>query len=251
LTSAVFARPAWTLVKPEWWAWALSAAAWLAVLTLYTAPGGMPLCLAGAVDGDPAGRLRAAWASGAVGRALLDWALMTLAMMTPLTLPLLRHVVARSFLSRRHRAAALFLAAALAPWLLLGLVGLPLLAAAPAWVVGAPLLAACGLLLSAAWQLSPMKRAALRRCHLTLPLAAHGKRADMDCVRQGLAYAGACISSCWVLMLSMEFAPYHPLVAICMQGVILAERRNCRPPLMQTAMALTFGAVLMLAATLR
>ena len=230
---------------------ALSAAAWLAVLALHAAPAGMPLCLAGAVGGDPTGRLRAAWVSGALGRALLDWALMTLAMMTPLALPLLRHVVARSFASRRHRSATLFLAGALAPWLLLGSVGLPLLATAPAWAVGAPWLATCGLLLAAAWQLSPMKRTALRRCHLTMPLAAHGLRADMGCVRQGLAYAGACVSSCWAMMLAMEVAPYHPLVAICMQGVVLAERRNCRPPLVQTAVALTFGAVVMSAVALR
>jgi predicted metal-binding membrane protein len=250
LTTAASAPPAWTVVRPEWWALALSAAAWLAVLALHAAPAGIPLCLAGAVGGDPAGRLRAAWLSGALGRALLDWALMTLAMMTPLTLPLLRHVVARSFASRRHRAAALFLAGALAPWLLLGLAGLPLLAAAPAWATGAPWLAACGLLFAAAWQLSPMKRAALRRCHLTLPLAAHGARADMDCVRQGLAHARGCILSCWALMGAMTLAPYHPLVAVCMQGVVLAERRSCRPPLVQTAVALTLGAAAVSAAVL-
>jgi predicted metal-binding membrane protein len=223
---------------------ALGAAGWLAMLALHAAPAGMPLCLAGA------GRLRAAWASGALGRPLLDWAAMTLAMMAPLTLPLLRHVVARSFASRRHRAVALFLAGALVPWLLAGLAGLPLLAAAPAWAIGAPWLAASGFLLAAAWQLSPMKRTALRRCHLTLPLAAHGTRADVDCVRQGLVHARACISSCWAMMLAMMFAPYHPLVAVCMQGVVLAERRNCRPPLRQTAVALTFGAAAMAAAAL-
>jgi predicted metal-binding membrane protein len=186
-----------------------------------------------------------------MGRAMLDWALMTLAMMTPLTLPMLRHVSARSFASRRHRAVVLFLAGALTPWLLAGLVGLPLLAAAPAWAVDGPWLATCGFLIAAVWQLSPMKRTALRRCHLTLPLAAHGRRADMDCVQQGLAHARACISSCWALMLAMTLSPYHPLVVVCMQGVVIAERRNCRPPLVHTALALTVGAAIVSTAALQ
>lgn len=221
---------------------ALSAAAWPVMLTLHLAPAGMPLCLAGAVSGDLHERFRAAWISGALGRAMLDWGLMTLAMMMPLALPLLRHVTARSFASRRHRAAALFLAGALAPWILVGLFGLPLLTIAAGWAVNTPWLGAGGFLFAAAWQLSPAKRMALRRCHLTLPLASHGKRADLDCVRQGLAHARACVSSCWALMLAMTLAPYHPLVAVCMQGLVLAERRNCRPPLVRTAVALVIGA---------
>jgi predicted metal-binding membrane protein len=220
----------------------------MAFLGLHAAPAAPSLCLAGAVDGDAAGRLRAAWVSGTLSRAMLDWALMTLAMMTPLALPLLRHVAARSFVFRRHRAGALFLIGALTPWLLAGLFALPVMAAAPTPVARAPWIAACAFLLAAAWQLTRGKRSALRRCHLTLPLAPYGRRADLDCVRQGLAHARACMSSCWALMLAMTLTPYHPVVAICVQCIALAERRTCRPPLVQIGVALACGAAALSAA---
>ena len=83
-----------------------------------------------------------------------------------------------------------------------------------------------------------------------MPLAPYGRHADLDCVRQGLAHARACISSCWALMLAMTLAPYHPVAAICVQGIVLAERRSCRPPVVQTAVALTCGAAAASAAAL-
>jgi predicted metal-binding membrane protein len=220
------------------------------MLALHATPAAAPLCLAGATGGSAAERLRAAWASGSFERALLGWCLMTSAMMTPLTLPLLRHVAARSFAPRRHRAAGLCLVGALAPWPLTGLGWLLLLAAAPSWTNSSLRIAACGFLLAALWQLAPMKRRALQRCHRTLPLSPQGWRADLDCVRQGLAHAHACVTSCWALMLVMTLAPYQILIAVCVQGIALAERRNCRPPLQPIAMTLACFAAITLAATL-
>jgi predicted metal-binding membrane protein len=249
LMTAVFRRPCVILPRPHCWALAISTAAWLAILALHLAPDATPLCLAEAGGSSLTGRLRAAWVSGGLGLALLDWVLMTLAMMTPLTLPLLGHVAARSFASRRHRAIALVLVGALAPWLLAGLVGLPLLLPASAWAGGPPWLAVSGFLLAAVWQLSSVKRRALQRCHLTLPLAAEGRRADLDCTWQGLVHARSCLLSCGPLMLAMTLAPDHLLIGACIQSFLLAERRSCRPPLMKTAVALTIIAAAVSAAT--
>ncbi len=233
-------RPNWAADHPEWWAVAFSGAAWVVMLAHGQALHGWMLCASpplnfgqGFVD-----NVRGAWRSGALSGPLFGWGLMTVAMMPPLAIPRIRHGASRSFAARRDRAIAAFLAGMLARWLLVGLVALPALASVPAILFGVPKVVAAGLLIAAAWQLAPIKRAALARCHRTIPLSAVGWRADRDCFRFGLTYGLNCLASCWALMLVMALASHGPLVSLCGQFVALTERRARRPRFAVSAMAL-------------
>jgi len=167
-------------------------------------------------------------------------------MMPPPAIPLIRHVAVRSFAVRRRRAVAAFLVGALGVWLLLGFVGLPILAGASLSLFGDPAVAACGFLGAALWQLTPMKRRALLRCHRTFPLTPIGWRADRDCAGYGFAYGRDCVASCWAMMLATVLASHGPVVMLCVQFIALAERQARQPRLLLSALVLTACAALML-----
>jgi predicted metal-binding membrane protein len=169
---------------------------------------------------------------------LFGWGIMTLAMMPPLAIPLIRHVATRSFVVRRNRAITAFLAGVLVVWLLAGLVALTLLGGAPATLFGWPGLAAAAFLFAAVWQLAPMKRAALARCHRTVPLGATGWRADWDCLRYGLTHGLNCVTSCWAAMFAVILASGGPMLCLAVQLVALVERRSLRPRPGLSALAL-------------
>lgn len=136
--------------------------------------------------------------------ALPLWLLMTIAMMGPAALPALRHVALNSLRWRRGRALATFAAVYLGLWLAVGAV---VLLARPLWDGVEPALAlTVGLALAAAWQLTTPKRRALNDCHRTSPLPPRGRRAAVGVARFGLLNGGACVRSCWPLMLVMALA---------------------------------------------
>ena len=147
-------------------------------------------------------------AAGATGSGssivlLLGWMLMCAAMMLPLALPAARHVAANTFAPRRPRALVVFVAAYLAPYLLLGLL-LPLLdAALPGRDVGTGLLVGVGLLVAAAWQVSAWKRWAVLQCSGTVPLPPGGLSADRACAEFGVRQSLRCLAACWPLMTLM------------------------------------------------
>jgi predicted metal-binding membrane protein len=220
--------PHWTAEHPEWWTLALSATAWIVMLFHGQAAHLWPLCLAPSPDtglGFP-DNLRHAWGSGALGALLSGWGIMTLAMMPPLAIPLIRHVAVRSFAARRNRAMAAFLGGLVGVWLLIGVIALTVLGSAPVALFGDPNVIAACFLIAAAWQLAPMKRIALLRCHRTVPLGAVGWRADRDCFRYGLVHGLDCVRSCWALMLAMALAPHDMVVGLGVQFVALTERRS-------------------------
>lgn len=159
---------------------------------------------------------------------LLEWVLMTLAMVPPLAIPLTRHVAARSFADRRERATIGFLGGAVFAWLLAGLVALPLIQLVPASWHGSPGLGASAFLFAAAWQLTPCKRRALLRCHRTAPLEPLGWRADRDCARFGFGYGRACVASCGVMMFASMLVTHSLGSALWIQAVAFAERRSRR-----------------------
>ena len=189
------------------------------------------LCLA--ASRDVAGQLRAgivaAWKLGAFREAFEGWVLMVLVMLPLLTAPLAQFVSARSFASRRVRGVALSLASVFIVWLLVGVATLPLEAAAATGRRGHALAGALAFVLAAAWQLTPCKRAALRRCARTQPLSAAGWRADRDCIVFGLRYAGGCVQSCWAMMLACALVSHAlvPLLAMLLVGV--EERSTVEP----------------------
>jgi predicted metal-binding membrane protein len=192
---------------PEWWALVLSAGAWIALPML--------------------GQSHHAMAKGStlLKSDAWEWALMTAAMMVPLTTICLQTVALRSFWKRRHQAMAWFLAAYLTSWVAAGM----LLSAAFRIVQQAEesgaLLLSLAFITAALWELCPMKTWALRQCHRTYPLAAVGWRADWACLHFGIRHGLACIESCWALML-VPVAMGHSLPGMAGVGVIALAGRS-------------------------
>ncbi|MGW6980962.1 DUF2182 domain-containing protein [Streptomyces sp. NPDC054932] len=161
---------------------------------------------------------------------LAMWALMSVAMMLPATVPALAHVGANSLRRRRQRAIATFAAVYLAVWFGYGTL---LLALAPLW---APLpddvVLASVLALAAGWQLTVYKRRALRDCHRSSPLPLSGWRAVAGAARFGLRHGRACLRSCWALMLVMAVASGRSGMLVWMAlltAIVTAERLALKP----------------------
>jgi predicted metal-binding membrane protein len=143
---------------------------------------------------------------------LLEWALMSVAMMLPVMLPAIRHVALNSVRPRRHRAMALCVAVFIGMWVGFGAVIL----AIQRWLqntmaVDDRLLLAAVLLTAAAWQVSTFKRRALFQCRRTVPLPPVGIRADAACARFAWRHGGRCLVSCWALMVLMALAGHGGL----------------------------------------
>ncbi|WP_051782152.1 MULTISPECIES: DUF2182 domain-containing protein [unclassified Streptomyces] len=184
---------------------------------------------------------------GASGSAALAmWALMCVAMMLPAVVPALVHVGTNSLRWRRQRAMATFAAVHLAVWIGYGvllLTAAPLRARLPDDVA-----LACALALAAAWQLTVHKRRALRDCHRSSPLPPSGRRAVAGTVRFGLRQGGACLRSCWALMLVMDVASGRSgmlLWTALLTGIVMTERlaRKPRRPTQLAAAVLAAAAV--------
>jgi hypothetical protein len=194
--------------NPEWWVFTLAVAAWSAVIPHAVAHQGhvshvMPFEV-----------------------ELENWVLMSTAMMLPLMRDPLRWVASRGFYGRRHRSIAWSLAAFLGVW---ALAGVP-----AAWLrtfewVHEPLLPVGAFCVAAVWNLAPSRDRALAYCHLTSPLAPAGIDADRDCAQFGARLGGACVVTCWPLMLACTLTG-HSLPAM-VGGALLGslERRSFHP----------------------
>jgi predicted metal-binding membrane protein len=163
--------------------------------------------------------------------------LMLGAMMLPLVLNPLRTTAFRSLRIRRHRSMALFLAGYLAPWIACGL---PV-----AWIRGfpwvhTPMATAGAFALAALWVPTPMHARALVACHRTMPLAPRGARADRDCLHFGVVIGGACMVSCWALMLACAVSGHSLAAMIGGAAIGACERFSYRPPL-RTVLAGTWA----------
>lgn len=209
---------------PEWWSLCLCAAAWLAVLSRGGAAHGFHEHAAHATHTSALTHGPTAW----VGEALW-WLVMVVAMMFPMVLEPVRATATRSLWRRRHRAIAGFLAGYLAPWALFGVVA----SVAVSGLRGAGGLGASAVVLgfgaAALWQVTPAKRRALFACHKTRPIAPDGWRADRDCLRYGWMVGGACLVSCWALMLACALAGHSAPAMLGATAVGWAERNVGRP----------------------
>jgi predicted metal-binding membrane protein len=211
---------------PEWWCLAVSALAWLALVTASAGAG-----LSGLPNGShdhaapSAGGRVAPWVAGT-----LHWSVMVVAMMLPAIVDSIRITAARSVWARRHRAIGGFLVGYLLPWTILGL-GTSVLVAELRLDTRLPLpaMAAFGFGVAAAWQLTAVKWRAVRSCHRTAPLAPRGWRADLDCVRYGWAIGGRCVTSCWALMLACLLARHGLVAMTCATVIGAAERYSDKP----------------------
>lgn len=213
---------------PEWPVLLAAAAAWAALLGARSptpgsgARGPVPVSAHHASPGVQGGGWSSAWldpASVATGWAdgvhgfvpgvaagWGHWALMVVAMMLPGLVPSVRHAAFASPRRRRHGTTALFVAAYLALWIVVGL-GVTL-------VVGllrpGVMAAAAVLVAASAWELTPVVRRALARCHRSVPLGVEGRTADVAALRFGWFHARACAATCAPFMVAATFAG-HPL----------------------------------------
>jgi predicted metal-binding membrane protein len=188
---------------PEWPIAAAAALAWVAV----AAHAGGPTWSA------PPGHEHHQHLHGSVGAALPAWAVMTLAMMVPVTLPAVRHVSLNSLRRRRGWAMALYTATYVvvaSAWGLVLIAGYRTVHAS--LMLDERVLLTCALVLAGTWQLTRSKRRAVLACKRTVPLPPVGWRADVGCARFATAQAMRCMRSCWAMMLVMVAAGHGSLV---------------------------------------
>jgi len=204
---------------PEWWALGLSLAAWLLFLAPYAT--GVRL----SHHRDHANGVSSPWTG-----EIFWWTAMVIAMMLPLIVDRIRIAAARSIWARRDRAVLLFTLGYLATWILAGLI-------VQAGILGLhlqpwfrPAVAGAGAFgLAALWQLTAAKQRVLRSCHRTIPLAPHGWRANLDCLRYGWMIGATCVLSCGALMVACTLSGHSVAVMAGAGSIGAAERYMIRP----------------------
>jgi predicted metal-binding membrane protein len=157
------------------------------------------------------------------------WALMLAAMMGPLLIAPVRHVLDRSFARRRARAIVLFVAGYAASWMTAGVMLLALAVAARLVAPESSVLLAIVTLVALVWQFSPVKQRCLNRCHTQAELAAFGLAADLDAFRFGLTHGVWCVGSCWALMLVPLMVSRGHVAAMAAVAMWLFAERLDRP----------------------
>lgn len=192
---------------PEWVALAVAATGWLGLVAALTFDPGLAL-------GTPKRH--------SATEVLAHSAGMTQAMMAPLVLGQVSRVAAFSLWERRYRSAAAYLVGYLGAWTALGAMLMVLgatLVASLGWPVAVLLTAGVAVAVSS----TADHRRRLRRCQSTRPLALHGRRADVDCVREGVAMAGRCAATTVALML-MVSVQHGVAVMAAATALMLTER---------------------------
>jgi predicted metal-binding membrane protein len=169
------------------------------------------------------------------------WSLMAVAMTLPAAVPAAQHVAINSFRRRQWRAVGVFLTVYVTLWLVFGVLamsGLALLhqGASHAVLVGS-------LALAASWELTPLKRRALNRCHRSAPLAPRGPSATASVLRFGWINGSGCVASCWPAMLVMLATPAARLASAALLTVLMSYGKLTRRPRKATRRtAAVFGA---------
>jgi predicted metal-binding membrane protein len=221
-------RRAWLEHHPEWWVLAASMLGW--ALMYHLGPASVAaICSAGSTGAAAITISGLPPVAPDPGAELTHWLVMSMAMMLPLSYPLLRYVAFHSYSWRRHRAVAVFAAGYLSIWALAGAVLIGLGAVATALGADNIQLTVCTLSVALAWQLTPLKAQALRRCHRTIPLSPVGLSADLDCLRLGLMSGGNCVVSCGPIMAALLFGLGGVLPMLAAQAIVLYERNECLP----------------------
>jgi predicted metal-binding membrane protein len=149
------------------------------------------------------------------------WALMLVAMMSPLLIPAIHHVRFSSFANRQARSIALFLAGYGAVWMACGAVLTGIKFAALAFAPQSYIPAAASALVALVWQASPFKQRCLNGCHDNRPLAAFGLEADLDALRFGLTHGLWCVGACGALMLFAVLLPEGHLAAMAAVAILM------------------------------
>lgn len=130
----------------------------------------------------------------------LAWLVMLTAMMPPLLAEPVRHVWHASMPVRRAWAVLLCALGYVLLWMLAGVILVPTALRMSASVPDGTA-AAVSLGLALLWSASPSAQQARNRCHRTLRVGAHGRRADLECLIYGMNVGSACVWLCWPWML--------------------------------------------------
>lgn len=199
---------------PEWWALALSAAAWFVLVSE-----------AAVSSGTTHDAHRGATAN------VRDWLLMILAMMLPLSVAAIQATADRSLWRRRHQAIAAWLSGYIGVCLLFGVAFVMSLRLFGSTVQSSTVVAV-SFLIGAAWQLSPARARVLAACHRPQPLAPDGWRANYDCARHGWTTGIWCSLACGPLMFAC-WTLGHGVPGVCAMVVAttigVAERYMPQP----------------------
>ena len=162
--------------------------------------GGMaPLC--GAFSGDALLALgRTRWLVFDPLRWAAEWLAMFCAMMLPLLVQPVDHIMRTTLRRRLPRSLAAFILCYALAWLPAAAL-INVAAAVLRWSVYPAVLAIATLAGALVWSASPPAQAARNRAHRLMPLEIRGIRADRDCCRFGLVTGSRCAVACWPWML--------------------------------------------------
>jgi predicted metal-binding membrane protein len=168
---------------------------------------------------------------------IAGWALMTVAMMLPTSLPLLTlfHTVTRGH-ANRWRLLGLVVTGYLAVWTLFGLVAhladwqLHLAIERDPWLHDNAWALQVGVLVFAGvYQFSPLKYVCLDKCRSPLLFVAqhwHGGNASAEALRLGASHGLFCLGCCWSLMLLMFALGVGSVGWMLALGSLMAIEKN-------------------------
>jgi len=222
-----------SLRHPEWWLVAASAAAW--VLAWWLTAGSNEGSLHRPHDDS---NVAEAWSLGTLLVRVGIWSIMVVAMMGPVMVPRVRHVAACCMGRVRTRAILETLGGALLVWVIVGVIAIGLVIAAPGFDVrDSPISFLFVWLLVAGWQLMPSKLASIGRCHaVRVP---RGVAVGNRRLTAGMAYTSWCVVSCGPAMVAMAITGHPPLLMVALTIGLTAERVVHRPA--RAARMLAFG----------
>ena len=163
-----------------------------------------------------------------VGSLAMGWALMLVAMMSPVLIPPIRHVWLQSFRNRRVRSIGLFVAGYAVIWLAVSALLLTVELSAALFARQSCLPIAGGLT-ALLWQFSPIKQHCLNRGHVHTALAAFGPAADRDALRFGVTHGIWCVGTCWALMIFPMLLPGGQLAAMAAVSFLIFSERLDQP----------------------
>jgi len=149
------------------------------------------------------------------------WALMLVAMMSPLVISEIHHIRFTSLARRRARSIALFVTGYGGVWMLCGAVltgtGIAALTLAPGSYIPATVTG----LIACVWQASPFKQRCLNKCHDNRCLRVFGLEADLDAFGFGWTRGVWCAGSCSGLMLFPMLLPEGHLMAMAAVAILV------------------------------
>jgi predicted metal-binding membrane protein len=214
---------------------AVAAVAWIACawLSLDASGGSASAASASRWWCMPVMALGGAGSSQTGGSGLLEtmsmWLLMTAAMALPGELPAAQYVATNSFARHRSSGVAVFAIVYLAVWTGCGLAITTLVSRVADLPASA--LFAIALALAAGYELTPLKRRALARCHRGMAFPPDGPRRLAAVSRFGWINASGCIGSCGPAMAAALLVPVAQPLAMIAFSVAMTYQRLTRKPL--------------------